>query len=313
MQAAGKQHCHKAAAVSAELALIKEHRRHEALMWAALSAASSLADKQHRHEAPNLVLALAELTLTDEQCCHKAAKQAAALAELALAKSNIAMRWQRKQQCLQRALLSTSAAIMRQPHELRSRQNWCSPRSNVAMRRPRGRKDWPMRHASNIAESQPNALRHRQSWHWLWSKPRYRQIWRYPSRLWWRISGARRKPPKQRRSDNECVMVPVLLPNPVNAEIRCIRVECSLLTAPLDAILAKIECNDIAHEARALPTTTLPHPAAMLSTPPRPMTYVGAVLSMMGGSTHGTSLTLAPLAIPSPIVDGQLRTVPQCA
>jgi hypothetical protein len=43
---------------------------------------------------------------------------------------------------------------------------------------------------------------------------------------------------------------------------------CESLAALLNAILAKIECDDIAHEARAPPTTTLPHPAAMLSTPP---------------------------------------------
>jgi hypothetical protein len=43
------------------------------------------------------------------------------------------------------------------------------------------------------------------------------------------------------------------------------------------------------------------------------MTYVGAVHSMMGGSTRTTSLALAPSAIPSPIVDGQLRTVRQRA
>ncbi len=73
---------------------------------------------------------------------------------------------------------------------------------------------------------------------------------------------------KQRRSDDKRIMVPVLPPNPVNAAIRRIRVECTLLAAPLDAILAEIEHDDIAHEARALPTTTLPHPAAMLSTPP---------------------------------------------
>jgi hypothetical protein len=43
------------------------------------------------------------------------------------------------------------------------------------------------------------------------------------------------------------------------------------------------------------------------------MTYVGAVLSTMGGSTHATSLALAPSAIPLPIVDCQLRRVRQCA
>jgi hypothetical protein len=47
----------------------------------------------------------------------------------------------------------------------------------------------------------------------------------------------------------------------------------------------------------------------MLCTPPRPMTYVGAVLSTMGGSTCATSLALAPVAIPLPIVDGQFQMV----
>jgi hypothetical protein len=67
------------------------------------------------------------------------------------------------------------------------------------------------------------------------------------------------------------------------------------------------------HEAQALLTTTLPHPAAMLSTPSCPMTYISVVLSTMGGSTRTTSLALAPLAIPSPIIDGQLWTVRQRA
>jgi hypothetical protein len=52
----------------------------------------------------------------------------------------------------------------------------------------------------------------------------------------------------------------------------------------------------------------------MLSIPPPcPMTYMGAVLSTMGGSTHVISLALALSAIPSPIIDGQLQTVRQRA
>jgi hypothetical protein len=51
----------------------------------------------------------------------------------------------------------------------------------------------------------------------------------------------------------------------------------------------------------------------MLSTPPRPMTYVGAVLSTMGGSTCVMSLALAPSAIPLTIIYGQLRMVRQHA
>ncbi len=113
---------------------------------------------------------------------------------------------------------------------------------------------------------------------------------------------------KQRCADNKCIMALVLPPNPVNVAIRCIWVECALLAAPLDAILAKIECNNIVHKAGALPMTTLPHPAAMLSTPPCPMTYVGAALFTMGGGPRATSLALATFAIPSPIVDSQLWT-----
>jgi hypothetical protein len=73
---------------------------------------------------------------------------------------------------------------------------------------------------------------------------------------------------KQRRADDECIMVPVLPPNPVNVAIGRVWVECALLAAPLNDTLAKIECDNIAHKARAPPTTTLPHPVAMLSTPP---------------------------------------------
>ncbi len=54
---------------------------------------------------------------------------------------------------------------------------------------------------------------------------------------------------KTRRADDKCVMALVLPPNPVNAAIRHIWVECALLAAPLDAILAKIERNDIVHKA----------------------------------------------------------------
>jgi hypothetical protein len=118
---------------------------------------------------------------------------------------------------------------------------------------------------------------------------------------------------KHRRADDERVMAPVLPSDPGNAAIQHIWVECALLAAPLDAILAEVERNNIAHEAQAPPTTTLSHPVAMLSTPPHPMTYVGAVLSAMWGSTHATSLAPAPLAIPLPIINGQLRTVRQRA
>jgi hypothetical protein len=54
---------------------------------------------------------------------------------------------------------------------------------------------------------------------------------------------------KKRCADDEHVMAPVLPPDPGNAAIRRIWVECALLAAPLVAIQAKIERNNIAHEA----------------------------------------------------------------
>ncbi len=54
---------------------------------------------------------------------------------------------------------------------------------------------------------------------------------------------------KQRHSDDELIMAPVLPPDPVIAAIRRIRAECALLAAPLNAILAESERNDITHKA----------------------------------------------------------------
>ncbi len=52
-------------------------------------------------------------------------------------------------------------------------------------------------------------------------------------------------------------------------------------------------------------------PTAVSSPHHRPKSYVDAVLTTMGGSSQATSLTLAPLALPLPAVDGKLRTVRQ--
>jgi hypothetical protein len=77
--------------------------------------------------------------------------------------------------------------------------------------------------------------------------------------------------------------------------------EFALCAAPLDAILAKIACNEAAFE------TTL--------SPCRPTSYVDKILSNMGGGTQ-PSLPLAVLpsalvsaALPLSEVDGQLQTV----
>jgi hypothetical protein len=115
-------------------------------------------------------------------------------------------------------------------------------------------------------------------------------------------------------ADNDRFMVPIMLLDPVDVAIWRIQADCALRAAPLDAILAKIECNDIAHEARAPLMTTSPHPLAMLSTAPCPMTYVGAALPMMG-EEHSCNVPCSGTigSTPLPTIDGQLWTVRQRA
>jgi hypothetical protein len=54
---------------------------------------------------------------------------------------------------------------------------------------------------------------------------------------------------EQCQADDKRFMVPVMPPNPVDATILCIWADYALRAAPLDAILAKIEREDIMHEA----------------------------------------------------------------
>jgi hypothetical protein len=62
--------------------------------------------------------------------------------------------------------------------------------------------------------------------------------------------------------------------------------------------------DDKALAPRILP---LDAPTAMSSSPIRPTSYVGAVLSTMGGSSHTTPLIIALLPPPSTMVDGPLQ------
>jgi hypothetical protein len=54
-------------------------------------------------------------------------------------------------------------------------------------------------------------------------------------------------------------------------------------------------------------------PTAVSSPHHRPKSYVDAVLTTMGGSSQAMPLPLAQAALPSPAVDGKLRTVRQRA
>jgi hypothetical protein len=98
--------------------------------------------------------------------------------------------------------------------------------------------------------------------------------------------------------------------------------------ARVDAVMAKIRAMDdgfgnwaafgdelLIEEDNETSAPTMPPsapPTAMLSPHHHPKSYVDAVLTTMGGSSQGTSLPLAQAALPSPAVDGKLRTVRRC-
>jgi hypothetical protein len=94
---------------------------------------------------------------------------------------------------------------------------------------------------------------------------------------------------------------------------------------PVDAVMAKIRAMDdgfgnwaafgdklLVEEDDKASAPMMPPlaPLMAVSSPHhRPKSYVDAVLSTMGGSSQATSLTLAPMDLPSPAVDGKLRMV----
>jgi hypothetical protein len=112
---------------------------------------------------------------------------------------------------------------------------------------------------------------------------------------------------KQRQADDEHVMAPVMPPNPVDAANWRIWADCALLAALLNAILAEITRDNIALDARALPTTTLPHPMAVSSPPHCPTTYKDVVVFTIGRSPHETPPVVASSPHQSTTVNGPLQ------
>jgi hypothetical protein len=291
-QALTKERCHhkmvQLTAMLAEMALTAEQRCHEAATRE--KALANEADKQRRHET-----AVQEKALADDaklQCCREPAARAVALGESVLAV---------EQSCQELADCPAVSAEMalgdKRCYQKEAERGGTLGESALAAERHCSLS------AARAAESALATARVTVLADSLFPEPALAEDKRRHEET----------TKTQRHADDKCVMVPVLPPDPGNAAIRRIQVECALLAALLNAILAEIKRDDITHKAQAPPTTTSPHPAAMLSTPPRPMTYLGAVLSTMGGSTCAMSLALAPLAIPLPIVDRQLRMVRQRA
>jgi hypothetical protein len=265
-QAADEQRCHKAAAASAELALIEERRRHNASIWAALSStASSLADKQCRHEASKLALALAELPLTNEQHRHKAAKGAAALAELALAEEQ-----RRHEAATQTAMTAESSLANERCHQEAAAR--AAELADLVLAKKQRRHEMTTQEKALANDACKQRCQESAECTEASAKSALAA-----ERTMVLADSALPEPAltedkqcqeetakKQCRSDDVRIMVPVLPPDPVNAAILCIWVECALLAAPLNAILAEIERNDIAHEARChIQRPCCPPPSAL--------------------------------------------------
>jgi hypothetical protein len=71
---------------------------------------------------------------------------------------------------------------------------------------------------------------------------------------------------KQHQADKERIMVLDMPPNPIDAAIWRIWAKCALRTAPLDAILAKIACDNITHNAPAIQWSCCPPPLSKANT-----------------------------------------------
>jgi hypothetical protein len=234
---------------------------------AALSAARSLADEQHCHEAATCAAVLAGLALAKERRCHGLAMITAMSAEKSHANE------QRCQEAAKQAALLAEQAL--------AREQLCHKKAELA------------------AISAATALANKQHHH---------EVAACAAAL---VELALAKDQGCHktvvmRAGDKCNTMPADPPNIVDAAIRRICVKFNLLAASLDTILAKIECKDIAQDALAFPTRTLPPPMVILPSPLRPTSYLGAVLSTMGGNP-------VSLDLPSPTVDGHLQTVHQSA
>ncbi len=240
----------------------------------------ALAHERHCCESAERTVVLAELASANEQCCQESAERAAVLVERTLADELCC------QEAAGRGATLAEMALAKKKHYSLSAEQAVALAVLVLP-------------ATALADDSNTAVLTRDTT--ASAAPALaKDKWHQEDKRCQEEAAA-----KQRRADNKCVMALDMPPDPIDMAIWRIQAECALHAAPLDTILAKIARDDITRDAPALPTTTLPHPSAMLSTPPCPMTYVGVVLSTMGGRPCVKSLALPLLPQPSPTVDCQ--------
>jgi hypothetical protein len=261
------------AAATAESALDEEQHCRKLAERAALMTELALAKEQCRKELAEHAAATAESALAEEQHCRELVERNAALVESALAKK------QRLQESADCAVVSAESTLTNECHR-REAAECATALAELVLAKERRRRE-TAECAAMLAEPALVAVQHRHE-----SAERAKAL--APTAL--RI---------------EAYAAPFFACiDAVMAKIRAMDDGFGNWAAFSDELLA--EEND---DASALTMPPLAPPTAVSSPPHRPTSYVDAVLSTMGGSTRVTSLALAPSAIPSPIVNGQLRTV----
>jgi hypothetical protein len=248
-------------------ALAEEHCCHEANIQ---RLKDLLADKRRRHEADhlsaNLALVKERRRLADERCRHEAAAQAAALAEQALGEER------RRQEAA-----TQSAALAEQALGEEWRRHEAA--ATVAVSATQALAEERCRHdvSARAAASAELALAEEQRRHETAT-----QVATAAKAVEHEMSA------EQSLADTERRHAP---PANVMEGIRRVQAACDYLAAPLDALLAEIETL-VMHNATP-PKTTSPVPPAMLSPPPRPVSYLDAVVNPVG---RGHTLLARPLS-----------------
>ncbi len=328
---ADEQRCQEEAAraaASAEMALAKEQRRCKAAECATALATKALAEEQRRQESADHTAVSAESTLANKRHCREAAEHATALAELALAKER------RRREAVERAtaLAESVLAKERRHRETAERAAMLAESALVAEQ-----------HCHESAErataSATKALAKDK-----YDNGNYAKAGKYPNDDYAKAgkytkdgynnghyteAGKYAKDEYDDNDYNESLANIVKYNKDDDIVARRIEAYAAPFFACVDAIMAKIQVMDDCfgnwaafgnelhtkedNKASAPTMPPLAPPTAVLSPPHCPTSHVDAVLSTMGGSSQATSLTLAPAALPSPAVDGQLRTVRQCA
>jgi hypothetical protein len=252
-------------------------------------------------------MALAELALAKERCCREAAECATALAELALAKER------RCREMAERAVMLAESALVAEQHRHESAER-ATALATKALAKDKYDNDNYAKASKYANDNYAKASEYAKDGY---NNGNYTEAGKYA------------KDKYDNNDYDESLTNIVEYDDDNNFVAQWIEAYAAPFFARVDTIMAKIQAMDdcfgdwaafgnklLAKEDNKASAPTMPPsapPTAVSSPLHHPMSYVDAVLSTMGGSSQATSLTLAPVALPLPAVDGQLWMVRQRA